>query len=158
MNDSREAAKPRSSAWDAEQLSEIVVDCGYRLHVELGPGLLESVYEVVLARMLQDRGLRVRRQVPVPIRVMGLEFDEGFRLDLMIEQELIVELKSIEKLEAAHYKQLLTYLRLLNLPVGLLINYGAATFKEGIRRVVNRHEDLGTSRLRVNQSASSMKS
>jgi GxxExxY protein len=142
-------AKPRSPTGDVEALSDIVVDCGYRLHVELGPGLLESVYEVVLAKMLQDRGSSVQRQVSVPIQVMGLKFDEGFRLDLMIEQRLIVELKSIEKLEGVHYKQLLTYLRLLNLPVGLLINYGAATFKEGIGRVVNRHQDFATSRLRV---------
>jgi GxxExxY protein len=134
-----------------EELSAIVVDCGYRLHVELGPGLLECIYEVVLARMLQDRGLNVQRQVAVPIQVMGLKFDEGFRVDLLVERKLVVELKSIESVERVHCKQLLTYLRLLNLPVGLLINYGAATFKEGIHRVVNQHQDLTSSKMKINQ-------
>lgn len=149
MNEaSREGAKPRS---DPEQLSAIVVDCAYRLHVEAGPGLLESVYEVVLARMIQDRGLCARRQVPVPIRLMNLTFDEGFRADLIVEDALLVELKSVEILAPVHAKQVLTYLRLLRMPLGLLINFGAPTFKEGIRRIVNQHRALASSRLRVNQ-------
>ena len=82
MKDSHEVTKPRK---DAEELSAIVVDCGYRLHLEAGPGLLESVYEVVLAKMLAERGLAVKRQVPVPIRLMNLTFDEGFRVDLLVE-------------------------------------------------------------------------
>ncbi len=146
---SREAAKARSG--DVEELSAIVVDCGYRLHVEAGPGLLESVYEVVLAKMIADRGLEVRRQVPVQIGLYGLRFDEGFRADLIVESRLLVELKSVERLAPVHAKQTLTYLRLLNLPLGLLINFGAATFKEGIQRIVNRHTDFASSRLRVNQ-------
>jgi GxxExxY protein len=136
---------------DVEELSAIVVDCGYRLHVEVGPGLLESVYEAVLAKMLEGRGLRVRRQVPVPIRLMGLTFDEGFRADLVVDEALLIELKSVEQLAAVHAKQVLTYLRLMNLPLGLLINFGAPTFKEGVKRVVNHHHDIATSRLRVNR-------
>lgn len=150
MNDSREGAKPRRNP---EELSAIVVDSAYHLHVEVGPGLLESVYEVVLARMLEDRGLAVRRQVPVPIRLMNYSFDEGFRADLIVEDVLLVELKSVENLAPVHSKQVLTYLRLLGMPLGLLINFGAATFKEGIRRIVHRHRDFASSRLRVNQDS-----
>ncbi|MFQ3577783.1 MAG: GxxExxY protein [Verrucomicrobiia bacterium] len=134
-----------------EELSAIVVDCAYRLHVETGPGLLESVYEVVLAKMLENEGLRVRRQVPVPIELMGMRFDEGFRADILVEGALLIELKSVENLSTVHSKQVLTYLRLLDLPLGLLINFGAATFKEGCKRIVNRHQNFASSRLRVNQ-------
>jgi len=137
--------------WDAEALSAIAVDCAYKLHVEAGPGLLETVYEVVLARLLTDRGLRVRRQVPVPIRLMGMQFDEGFRADLLVEDQLLVELKSVEKLAPVHAKQVLTHLRLLQLPLGLLINFGAPTFKEGCQRIVNGPQTFTNSRLRVNQ-------
>lgn len=149
MNDSHEATKPRK---DAEELSGIVVDCGYRLHVEAGPGLLESVYEVVLAKMLAEQGIAVRRQVPVAIRLMGMTFDEGFRADLLVEDRLLVELKSVENLAPVHSKQVLTYLRLLNLPLGLLINFGSATFKDGCKRIVNGPQSFVSSRLRVNQN------
>lgn len=124
-----------------EAVATQVVDAAYRLHRDLGPGLLESVYEVVLAKMLVDRGLHVERQVPVPIRFQGHTFDEGFRADILVEGFLILELKSIEELKTVHGKQLLTYLRLMNLPLGLLINFGAATFKEGVKRVANGHDD-----------------
>ncbi len=136
-----------------EELSAIVVDCAYRLHAEAGPGLLETVYEVVLAKVLEERGLRVRRQVPVPIHLMGLQFDEGFRADLIVEDQLLVELKSVEHLAPVHSKQVLTYLRLLDLPLGLLINFGAATFKEGCKRIVNGPQDFASSRLRVNKGS-----
>jgi GxxExxY protein len=148
--DSREGAKS-AKGLNVEELSAIVVDCAYRLHVEVGPGLLESVYEAVLARMLLDRGVMVQRQVAVPINLMGLSFDEGFRADLIVENLLVVELKSVETLAPVHPKQLLTYLRLLDRPLGLLINFGAATFKEGIKRVVNNHQQFASSRLGVNQ-------
>ena len=151
MIDSREGAKQQSL--NIEELSAIVVDCGYKLHVEAGSGLLESVYEVVLARSLVARGLRVQRQVPVPINLMGMQFDEGFRADIIVENALLIELKSVEKIAPVHAKQTLTYLRLLNLPLGLLINFGAPTFKEGTKRIVNRHTELDSSRLRVNQGA-----
>lgn len=147
-SDSHEGTKTRR---DAEELSSIVVDCGYKLHVEAGPGLLESVYEIVLAKMLVERGIEVQRQVPVPIRLMGLTFDEGFRADLIVEDRLLVELKSVETLAPVHFKQVLTYLRLLNLPLGLLINFGSPTFKDGCKRIVNGPQSFVTSRLRVNQ-------
>jgi iron complex transport system substrate-binding protein len=115
MTDSREGAKTRRNV---EELSSIVVDCGYKLHVEAGPGLLETVYEVVLAKMIEAHGLRVRRQVPIAIRLMGLQFDEGFRADLIVEDALLIELKSVENLAPVHSKQVLTYLRLLDLPLG----------------------------------------
>lgn len=146
---SREAAKTRR---DLEELSSIVVDCGYRLHVELGPGLLESVYEVVLADLLKENELQVERQVPIPIQVFGKEFNEGFRADLIIDNRFLVELKSVETLSAVHGKQVLTYLKLLGFPLGLLINFGATTFKEGCKRIVNKHTNFASSRLRVHQS------
>ncbi len=147
-NNSREDAKARRNV---EELSAIVVDCAYRPHVETGPGLLESVYEVVLAKMLDNGGLHVCRQVPVPIELMGMRFDEGFRADIIVEGALLIELKSVENLSPAHAKQVLTYLKLLKLPLVLLINFGAATVKEGIKRISNNHQDFASSRLRVNQ-------
>jgi GxxExxY protein len=135
-----------------EELSAIAVDCGYRLHVEAGPGLLESVYEVVLAKMLEEKGLRVRRQVAVPIELMGLKFDEGFRADIIVEDLLLLELKSVENLAPVHSKQVLTYLRLLHLPMGLLMNFGASTFKDGCKRILNGPQSFVSSCLRVNQS------
>lgn len=139
------------SSLNIEELSAIVVDCSYKLHVEAGPGLYETVYEVVLAKMLQDRGLKVVRQLPIPICLMGYHFDEGFRADIIVEDRLLLELKSVERLAPVHSKQVLTYLRLLKLPLGLLINFGAATFKEGCHRIVNNHQNFASSRLRVNQ-------
>ena len=147
MMDSHEDTKARR---DREEVSRIIVDCGFQLHKELGPGLLESVYEVVLAKMLEQQGLSVRRQVPVPIEFRGIRFDEGFRADILAE-DILIELKSVENLAPVHSKQVLTYLRLLKLPLGLLINFGAATFKEGIKRIVNGQQDFVASCLRVNQ-------
>jgi len=134
-----------------EEISAIVVDCAYQLHAASGPGLLEAVYEVVLAKVLEKRGLRVRRQVPIPVRLMGYEFEMGFRADLIVEESFMVELKSVEILAPVHSKQLLTYMRLIGFPLGLLINFGAATFKQGIKRIVNNHKDCADSPLRVNQ-------
>lgn len=150
MKDSREDAKARR---DVEELSALAVDCGYKLHLEAGPGLLETVYEVVLAKMLTDQGLAVKRQVPVPIRLLGMTFEEGFRADLIVEDRLLIELKSVENLLPVHSKQVLTYLRLLKLPLGLLINFGAPTFKDGCKRIVNGHRDIQTSLLRLNQKS-----
>lgn len=134
-----------------EELSAIAVDCAYKLHIEVGPGLLETVYEATLARMLTNCGLTVQRQVPVPIKLQDLTFDEGFRADILVNDKLLIELKSVETLAPVHSKQLLTYLRLMHLPLGLLINFGAAIFKEGIKRIVNNHHSFASSRLRVNQ-------
>lgn len=102
--------------------------------------------------MLTDLGLKVERQVPVPIELMGLKFDEGFRADLIIEDSFLVELKSVENLAPVHSKQVLTYLRLRSLPLGLLINFGCATFREGVKRIVNNLQDTSSCRLRLNQS------
>ncbi|MCC7492356.1 MAG: GxxExxY protein [Fimbriimonadaceae bacterium] len=122
---------------DHNQISGTIVDAAYRLHTGLGPGLLESVYEAVLARDLARRGLDVERQKAVPIDYDGLHFDEGFRVDLLVEGLVVVELKSVEKLAPVHSKQLLTYLRLLDCRLGLLLNFGAPLMKDGIHRIVN---------------------
>jgi GxxExxY protein len=99
--------------------------------------LLETVYEVILAKKLAEMGLVVDRQVPVPIRFEGITFDEGFRADLIVEKKVIVELKSVEKMQPVHSKQLLTYLRLTDMRLGLLINFGESLLKNGFKRVVN---------------------
>ena len=127
-----------------EDLAKTAVDCGFRLHKEIGPGLLESVYEVLLAEALRERGLQVERQVPVPIRFKGVVVDNAFRIDLLIEGSLVLELKSSERDSALYPKQLLTYLRLTNLPLGLLMNFGQETFKQGVQRVVNNHREPST--------------
>ena len=119
------------------EIARIVVDACYHIHTNLGPGLLESVYEAVLAHELERRGLRVQRQVPVPIVWAELEFDEGFRADLVVEAIVIVELKSVEKTAPVHAKQLLTYLRLTDRKLGLLVNFGESLIRDGIKRVVN---------------------
>jgi GxxExxY protein len=126
---------------EADALAKVAVHCAYRLHCETGPGLLESVYEVVLAKMLADQGIHVERQTPIPIQLMGATFTEGFRADLLLNKTLLIELKSVEKLQRVHSKQTLTYLRLLDLPLGLLINFGASTLKEGVNRVVNNYKE-----------------
>ncbi len=131
---------------NVEETSSVVVDAAFHLHKDLGPGLLESVYEAVLARTFEHRGLRVERQKVVAFDFRGMHFDEGLRVDLLVDGCLVVELKSVETLARVHSKQLLTYLRLLNLPIGLLINFGAPTFKEGIKRIVNNHQDFASSR------------
>jgi GxxExxY protein len=118
-------------------ISGAIVDASMKVHMALGPGLLESVYEAVLEKELLKRGMRVRRQVPVPIRYEDLVFDEGFRADLIVEECIVVELKSVEQLHPVHAKQVLTYCRLLDFRLGLLINFGAALLKDGIKRVAN---------------------
>lgn len=140
---------------NVEQISAIVVDRAFHIHKDLGPGLLESVYEVVLARALERRGLRVERQRAVTFEYDGIYFEEGLRVDLLINDIFLVELKSVEAFAPVHPKQLRTYLRLMHLPLGLLINFGAATFKEGVKRIVNNHTAFESSRLRVNQDLAS---
>lgn len=123
------------------QIAQQVVDACFKIHTQLGPGLLESVYEVVLFHELTKRGLKVARQVPVLIHYDDLRFEEGFRADLIVEDKVIVELKSVEELARVHGKQLLTYLRLADKRLGLLVNFGSELIKDGIKRVVNRLED-----------------
>jgi iron complex transport system substrate-binding protein len=124
---------------DVERLARIAVDCGFRVHRGLGPGLLESVYEAVLAETLRRAGLDVERQKPVVIEFEGMILGEGFRADLVVEGQLLIEVKSVERLAPVHGKQLLTYLRLSRCPLGLLMNFGGATFRDGVRRVANNY-------------------
>lgn len=118
-------------------IAKHVVDAAYHIHVKLGPGLLEGVYEVILAHELQKRALKVLRQDPIEIRWDNITFDEGFRYDLLVEDKVVVELKSIEKTAPVHGKILLTYLKLMDKRLGLLINFGAEVIRSGITRVVN---------------------
>ena len=136
---------------EVETIAREVVDCAFAIHRDLGPGFLESVYEAVLAKTLEARGLHVIRQKAISFSYNGLLFDEGFKVDLVVEDEFVVELKSVERIAAVHGKQLLTYLRLMELPLGLLINFGAATFKEGVQRVVNNDTNFSASRLRLHE-------
>ncbi|TWU39018.1 hypothetical protein Q31b_40990 [Novipirellula aureliae] len=119
------------------QIGTIVVDCAVKLHKSLGPGLLETVYEAVLAKQLQQAGLSVHRQLPIPIEFAGMRFDEGFRADIIVNELVILELKSVEKTHPVHKKQLLTYLRLTNLKLGYLLNFGDELMKDGITRIIN---------------------
>lgn len=119
------------------EIAKAVVDAAYQVHTKLGPGLLESVYEIILAHELTRRGFQVERQKPVTIEYEGMKFDEGFRADMIINGKVIIELKSVETVLPVHKKQLLTYLRLTNLKLGLLINFGSVLIKDGISRVVN---------------------
>jgi iron complex transport system substrate-binding protein len=134
-----------------EELASIAVDCGLQVHRELGPGLLETAYEKVLAHRLRQRGLTVTTQVTIPITVDGLVIDQGLRLDVLVEDRLIIEVKSVDRLAPVHAKQVLTYLRFLNLPLGLLMNFSGDKFSEGLKRIVNNHRDTTGSNLRLHQ-------
>jgi len=129
---------------DIERICSDVIDVSLRLHRDLGPGLLESVYETVLAAKLTSMGYRVVRQQPIDIEFEGLRFVGAFRIDLLVEERFLIEVKSVERLSNAHVKQLLTYLRLTKQPLGLLINFNGATLKEGLRRVINGHQPFAS--------------
>ena len=122
---------------DENHIAKIVVDKAYQIHTKVGPGLLETVYEVILANELHKSKLKIEKQKAIPIIYDNVKFNEGFRADLIVENKVIIELKSIEKVSNAHKKQLLTYLRLSNLKLGLLINFGESLIKNGIFRIVN---------------------
>ena len=122
---------------ELEQIAKDVVDAAIKLHIALGPGLLESVYSVLLAKKLMERGYRVEREKDIPIIFEGVCFEVGFRADLVISECFIVELKSVETLAPVHAKQLLTYLKLSNMRLGLLINFGEELLKNGIKRIAN---------------------
>ena len=124
-----------------DEISSDVIGTAMAIHREIGPGLLESVYEAILARKLARLGYEAEQQKPLGFAFEDMEFPAAFKVDLLINRRLIVELKSVERLQPVHSKQLLTYLRLMKLPVGLLINFGCDTLKEGIKRVVNNYED-----------------
>lgn len=126
-----------------DEIGSLVVDSAFQVHTKLGPGLLESVYEVVLSHELRKRGLRVTRQVPIKVNYDNMTFEDGFRADIMIERQVIIEIKSVETLHPVHKKQLLTYLKLADVRLGYLINFGAALMKEGLSRIVNGADDWG---------------
>ena len=137
---------------ELDDITEAIIDAAIQIHRDLGPGLLESVYEAVLARALEKRGFHVARQTAVRFEYDGLVFEEGLRTDLIVDHEVIVELKSVERVAPVHAKKLLTYLRLMNKRVGLLLNFGGNTLVEGLRRIVNDLPPSASPRLRVNQS------
>lgn len=127
---------------EIEELARIAIDCGLHLHKQLGPGLLESAYEALLAERLRRAGCTVERQKLLPIEFDGITLNDGYRVDLLVGERLIVEVKSLERLAPVHSKQLLTYIRLARQPVGLLMNFGGETFREGLRRIVNGPADI----------------
>jgi GxxExxY protein len=136
---------------ELDEITEAVIEASIAIHRKLGGGLLESVYTLLLAAALERRGLRVQREFPVSFTYDGMFFENGFRADLIVESCVVIETKSMEKLAHVHTKQLLTYLRLLNLRVGLLLNFGAATMREGVKRVVNDLDPDTSPVLRVNR-------
>lgn len=123
------------------EITSEIVDASYHLHKDLGPGLLETVYEVCLFHELQWRGFKVERQIPIPIIYKGIKFQEGFSADIIVNNSVILELNSVSEISKVHKKQLLTYLKVADISVGLLLNFGANTMKEGISRVVNEYQD-----------------
>ena len=118
-------------------IAQQIVDSAWKVHNTLGPGLLESVYEIALAHELRKRGLNVERQVPIPVVYDNIRFDEGFRADLLVEGRVLIELKSVDEIHPVHFKQTLTQLKMANLKLGLLINFGDAYFKNGIERIID---------------------
>jgi GxxExxY protein len=127
----------KGSKMHENDIAKEIVDAAFKVHTTLGPGLLESVYEAVLAQELRKRSLKVERQAPIPVVYEEVRLEEGFRADLVVQDKVLVELKSVEKVAPVHKKQVLTYLRLANMKLGLLINFGEALIKDGITRVVN---------------------
>ena len=151
----REGAKFREGIGaDVERLSAIAVDCGLRVHSELGPGMLESAYEAVLAHRLMEKGLSVERQKVIPIIVDGVTIEQGFRADIIVEGQLLIELKTVERLLPVHARQVLTYLKFASLPIGLLMNFSGATFREGLKRLVHQNTNIANSNLSINQNSS----
>jgi GxxExxY protein len=126
---------------DIESIAKAAVNCSFQIHKEIGPGLLESAYELLLFESLLAQGFRVERQIPISVKANGIVIDNAFRADMLVENQLLIEIKSTEQHAPVHAKQVITYLRLMNLPLGLLINFGVPTFKEGIRRIVNNYNE-----------------
>lgn len=129
--------KENSLSMTENEISKIIVDTCYKIHTKLGPGLFESVYEEILNFELSKRGLKVNRQNPIPVIWDNLKMEQGFRADLIVEKKVIIEIKSVEAIAPVHQKQLLTYLKLTSLKLGLLINFNEALIKNGIQRIVN---------------------
>jgi len=135
---------------ELDDITGDILDASVQIHRGIGPGLLESVYEALLSHELRRRGLRVERQCLIRFSVDGVDIEDAFRADLLVEERVIVEVKSQERFAPVHARQLLTYFRLMNLRVGLLLNFGSETMKEGTKRVVNAYTPPATSPLRVN--------
>ena len=130
-----------ASGRDIETLARIAIDCGFQVHQDIGPGLLESAYEAFLAANLAERGLIVERQKAVPVTYRGVRVRDAFRADIIVEGQLIIEIKSLERFAPIHSKQLLTYLRMYEQPIGLLMNFGTSLFRDGVMRVINNRSD-----------------
>ena len=142
---------------DPEELAAIAIDTGIKIHKEVGPGLLESAYEMILAEKLRSFGLHVDRQVPVDIRYDDIVVKQAYRIDLLIEHRLIIEVKAVEQTLPVHAKQVLTYLKFAKLSLGFVMNFGMGTFKDGLRRLVRDHPaSFAPSRLRANHSDGSI--
>jgi iron complex transport system substrate-binding protein len=137
---------------DVDDITGVIVDSAVKIHRDLGPSLFESVYEVALSTVLERRGLRVSRQQPIRFTYEGIALEHAFRADLVVEARVLVELKVVDRLTRTHRSQVLTYLRLGGFPVGLVLNFGAPTMKEGIRRLVNDLQPSASSPLRVNRA------
>jgi GxxExxY protein len=137
---------------DIEEIAAIAVDCGFRTHKGLGRGLLESAYQAVFTELLRRQGLFIEEEKIIPIIFDDIIIDKGFRADVIVEGKLLIELKSIERLLPVRGKQVLTYLRLANLPLGLLMNFGSELFKDGIRRIANGYDDKDATRLHIHQA------
>ncbi len=139
---------------NVKQLSAIAVDCGLRVHRDLGPGMLESAYEAVLAHLLEKHRLFVERQKVIPIMYDSVVIEKGFRADIIVEQKLLLELKTVERLSLVNARQVMTYLKFINLHVGLLMNFFGEKFKDGLKRIVNNHHETANSALAINQNSS----
>lgn len=141
MDRAKVAKNAKEIHFKEDDFAKLIVQSALDLHREVGPGLLESVYEVLLAGMLREQGLEVERQKPIPICFRGVKFDEGFRADLIVGKLVLIELKSITALAPVHRKQVITYLRLSELKLGILINFGGELLKGNIERLVNKLEE-----------------
>ncbi len=139
---------------EIERICSLIVDTAFKLHKDIGPGLLESAYETILAAKLEDIGLVVDQQVPIDIQYEQVHLPAAFRVDLLVEKRIILEIKSVEKTLPVHAKQVITYLRLTNLTHGFVINFGTPMFKDGIKRLLNDRPSSVSSCLRANQNGS----
>lgn len=139
---------------ELDAIARTVVDTAFRLHRDLGPGLLESAYEALLSAKLASLGLHVERQVPIDARFEDIDLPAAYRVDLLVERAVVIEIKSVEHPSPAHAKQVLTYLKLGHFPLGFVINFGAPMFKDGIKRLINHTVPLASWRLGANKNSS----
>lgn len=139
---------------EIDGICTVVVDTAFKLHSDIGSGLLENAYEAILEAQLRSRGLQVERQVSIDVEYDGIRLPSAFRIDLLVEKRVILEIKSVEKTLPVHAKQVITYLRLTNLSHGFVINFGTPMFKDGIKRLLNSQSSLVSSRLRANPNGS----